>query len=85
MDELNPDTGKKRKANDEGSSDDNQDGGVQQTQSDDHETSPQLHEVYYDQEGDLEIVTSDNVLFKIHAYEFQSASWVYTCTVHACV
>ena len=29
---------------------------------------------YYDEDGDLEIVTSDNVLFKIHAYYLQASS-----------
>lgn len=34
----------------------------------------QHHQRYYDDGGDLEIVTSDNVLFKIHSYEMQAVS-----------
>lgn len=34
----------------------------------------QHHEKHYDENGDLEIVTSDSVLFKIHSYEMQAAS-----------
>lgn len=37
---------------------------------------PIYSETYYDDEGDLEIVSSDNVLFKLHAYQLQSSSWV---------
>lgn len=31
---------------------------------------------YYDPEGDLEILSSDNVLFKLHAYRLQASSCV---------
>lgn len=32
------------------------------------------HDRHSDEDGDLEIVASDNVLFKIHLYEMQAAS-----------
>lgn len=37
---------------------------------------PTKSEHYYDDEGDLEILSSDNVLFKLHAYQFQASSYV---------
>jgi hypothetical protein len=36
--------------------------------------SPIHSERYYDEEGDLEILSSDNVLFKLHAYQLQASS-----------
>jgi hypothetical protein len=40
------------------------------------EPKPTKSEKYYDDEGDLEILSSDNVLFKLHAYHFQASSYV---------
>lgn len=37
---------------------------------------PKQSENYHDIEGDLEILSSDNVLFKLHAYRFQASSSV---------
>jgi hypothetical protein len=31
---------------------------------------------HYDPEGDLDIISSDNVVFKVHAYHFKASSWV---------
>ena len=36
--------------------------------------APELHETYYYEDRDLEILTSDNVLFKVQSYELQAAS-----------
>lgn len=39
------------------------------------ETSkPAKSEKYYDESGDLELLSSDNVLFRIHAYRLQASS-----------
>lgn len=35
---------------------------------------PVRSSVYFEEDGDLEIVSSDNVLFRIHAYHMQSVS-----------
>jgi hypothetical protein len=36
--------------------------------------SPTRSDEYYDEDGDLEIVSSDNVLFRLHAFRFQASS-----------
>lgn len=36
---------------------------------------PKKSDKYYDEKGDLEIVSSDGVLFKIHAFYLQSSSY----------
>lgn len=38
---------------------------------------PSRSETYHDEEGDLEIVASDNVLLKIHTFYLQAASQVH--------
>jgi len=38
------------------------------------QTEPKHSENYYDSEGDIEILSSDNVLFKLHAYRLQASS-----------
>ena len=38
------------------------------------QTEPKHSENYYDSEGDIEILSSDNLLFKLHAYRLQASS-----------
>jgi hypothetical protein len=38
------------------------------------ELKPTKSENYYDDQGNLEILSSDNVLFRLHAYRFQASS-----------
>lgn len=38
------------------------------------EAEPAKSEEYYDPQGDLEILSSDGVLFKVHAYTMQAGS-----------
>lgn len=38
------------------------------------EADPKHSEWFFDPDGDLEILSSDNVLFKVHAFHLQSAS-----------
>jgi hypothetical protein len=44
------------------------------TQSQSYSDEQKRSKRYYDETGDLEIISSDNVLFKIHAYYLQASS-----------
>lgn len=40
------------------------------------DVKPTRSERYYDESGDVELLSSDNVLFKLHAYRLQASSYV---------
>lgn len=40
------------------------------------DAEPTRSDRYHDESGDIELLSSDNVLFKLHAYNLQASSYV---------